>query len=73
MNKIPSGEMCFCCEHANRRCDHLPFDEYKPIAKPDKDGYWFVRCEEYAPSPIPWQAERSPITYLHEGGIEEIE
>lgn len=45
--KIPKGFMCMACIYVHHKCNHLPFNEYPPIGKPDKDGYVEVKCMKY--------------------------
>jgi len=44
---IPMGDMCLVCVHLHEKCNHLPFDEYRPMGKIDDEGYRQVRCEEF--------------------------
>ena len=45
--KIPKGDMCLVCIHLKRVCNHLPFDTYRPMGKPDEDGFMEVKCEDF--------------------------
>lgn len=39
--------MCIVCTHILRKCNHLPFDTYRPMGKPDPEGYREVKCQEF--------------------------
>lgn len=35
------------CVSLHVKCNHLPFDSYRPMGKVDDDGYMVVKCEEF--------------------------
>ena len=47
MINIPMGDMCLVCTHLHRKCNHLPFNKYRPMGKTDEDGYRQVRCLDF--------------------------
>lgn len=47
IKKIPKGEMCLSCIHLLRKCNHLPFNDMRPMSKPDKEGYLMVVCTDF--------------------------
>lgn len=42
----PKGGMCATCKKIAQRCDHLQFEEMKPIGA-DHDGTVIVKCDGY--------------------------
>ena len=44
---IPRGFMCIACIRLHRKCNHLPFETYRPLEKPDNEGYVTVKCEDF--------------------------
>lgn len=47
MTNIPKGDMCLACVELHNKCNHLPFDSYRPMGKVDDEGYRQVRCENF--------------------------
>ena len=51
MMHYPDGAMCLACTAVDKRCDHLPFNLYRVIRKPDEKGDLMVLCEEFVRRP----------------------
>lgn len=47
MVSIPKGDMCMACIYLHHKCNHLPFNSYIRMGKPDKEGYVEVKCVEF--------------------------
>lgn len=47
MINIPMGDMCLVCVNLHYKCNHLPFDTFRPMGKVDGEGYRQVRCEGF--------------------------
>lgn len=35
------------CIHLHRLCNHLPFNTYRPMGKPDDENFQEVKCEDF--------------------------
>lgn len=44
MTYIPKGFMCCVCIYLYHKCNHLYFNLYKPMGKPDLEGFIEVKC-----------------------------